>query len=149
MSKIIGKIIVSDPKVFEKFSNVIYRPIKESDIYSPLELFVKNLKAKIKRKKKGGRKSKYNVKMTRKFRRTRRKRGAGGTGPKKAKPRGTDTSGRCDVDWDCAEGYECIVVDSINNRRECRKQKGGRRRTKKRKSRRRKKRTRRRRRKKR
>ena len=56
MSKIKGKIIVSDPKVFEKFSNVIYRPIKESDIYSPLELFVKNLKAKIK-KKKGGKKS--------------------------------------------------------------------------------------------
>lgn len=77
MSKINGKIIVSDPKVFEKFSNVIYRPIENEDIYTPLELFVKNIKAKLSKEKKGGKKSKRNIKMTRKFRRTRRKRGRG------------------------------------------------------------------------
>ena len=85
MTKINGKIIVSDPKVFEKFSNVIYRPIKNEDIYTPLELFVKNIKAKISKKKNGGKKSKRNIKMTRKFRRTRRKRGRGGPGAASSK----------------------------------------------------------------
>ena len=111
----------------------------------------------------GGKKSKYNVKMARKFRRTRRKRGTGTTGSKKAPKRGSATDGKCDVQNDCAVGYDCVEVTHMDreNTMECRpeKKEGGRRRrksrrkrrrgTKKRKSGRRKKRTRRRRRKKR
>ena len=73
MSKIKGKIIVSDPKVFEKFSNVIYRPQVDSDIYTPLELFVKNIKAKLSKKKKGGKKSRRKRRRRTKKRKSRRR----------------------------------------------------------------------------
>jgi len=100
--------------------------------------------------KRGGKKSKYNVKMARKFRRTRR----GGSGSA-GKSRGTKKAGEyCSNTWDCAQN---LICKNVEGQMKCAgsysEGKGGRRRrrrrTKKRKSRRRKKRTRRRRRKKR
>ena len=72
------------PIVFEP---VLIKPIKDKHILTPFELKIKALFKKMlakknkgkkkKTKNKGGGKSKYNIKMTRKFRRTRRKRGSG------------------------------------------------------------------------
>ena len=169
MTKIKGKIIVSDPKMFEKFSNVIYRPIKDTDIYTPLELFVKNIRANLSKKKKGGRKYKHNINMARKFRRTRRKRGAGGVETKEqfearmggvcggiqsnieterregASLADLEKKFKSDLDW-CNKNYFTEGNVQLGGKKSRRKR---RRRTKKRKSRRRRKRTRRRKRKKR
>jgi hypothetical protein len=116
MSKIKGKIIVSDPKVFEMFSNVIYRPQVKSDIYTPLELFVKNIK--LSKKKKGGRKSKHNIKMARKFRRTRRKRGSGGDPePEKESDRLAEEARQLEVELaQLAESGGTILSEEYKNK---------------------------------
>ena len=89
MVKIKGSITVSDKKMWDKFKNVIMRPMTDEDRYTKLELIIKKKLAALKKKKKntkkkGGKKSKRNIKMARKFRRTRRKRGRGGLSKEQA-----------------------------------------------------------------
>ena len=162
------------------FVPVLLKPIKNEHIMSPFELkmialFKKNKgkkkKGKKKKtKKKGGRKSKHNIKMARKFRRTRRKRGAGNVAETDeeykarmekmcgsiqsdidvARQNGASLADlqhkfQSDLDW-CNANYFTDGDVKLGGKKSRRKR---RRRTKKRKSRRRKKRSRRRRRKKR
>ena len=155
------------------FVPTLIKPIKDKHIMSPFELkmkaLFKKMKALNKEKKKGGGKSKYNIKMARKFRRTRRKRGSGpgGDAPVETEQEYKDRKKReCnqiktdlsqeltieeqeklkpDFEW-CKNWMKNNGYPYAGGRRSRRKR---RRRTKKRKSRRRKKRSRRRRRKKR
>ena len=56
MVKIKGSITVSDKKMWDKFKNVIMRPMTDEDRYTKLELIIKKKLAALKKKKKNTKK---------------------------------------------------------------------------------------------
>ena len=101
--------------LYKDFTAGILEPGKDKHFLSPFELKMKKLLAKLKKEKmtpKGGKKSKRNIKMARKFRRTRRKRGGQKKGLKMPCKKSM-------VGSECMKGLACRGISSSSGEGTC------------------------------